>query len=142
AARCPALTGRVGVGRGALPRPVTRGVRTARGLPTAPRGGGGHGGGGAAPGAPASRPEVLVAFVDVEDGTIRYLDRTQRSAAETALERLDFRASDVTLDQPIAFELEAAVLASRPNLRASGRVGPASAAEPRLDLELALSPVD
>ena len=142
----PALRGRVEVRSVELRRPVVRVIRTAAGLSTESLGSGSQGpAGGAEAGAGAGKPrgEVLVALVDVEDGTFRYLDRTQDPPRESALEDVDFEASDVTLDAPVAFELEAAVLgATRHNLRASGRVGPVSRDEPPIELELSLSPFD
>ena len=139
----PALRGRIEVERVVLRRPVIRVIQTAQGLSTARLGGGGPKPTGAVPAGPAPRGELLVALVDIEDGTLRFVDRTQQPAVETAIGQLDFRASDVSLDAPVGFEMEAAVLgAERPNLRVSGRVGPVSAAEPHLDLELTLSPLD
>jgi hypothetical protein len=59
----------------------------------------------------------------VSDGTLRFVDETATPAAETAIEKLDFRASNVSLTGPIGFELQAAVLgASRQNVRIAGQV--------------------
>ncbi len=56
---------------------------------------------------------------------------------------LEFQASDLALDAPVAFEMEAAFLGSkRQNLRASGTVGPVASAEPSFDVAFALDPVD
>ncbi len=140
----PALRGRIEVDRVVLRSPAITVIRTARGLSTESLGRG------AAEPAPAPSPEessapgaLLVALVDIEDGTIRFVDRTSRPPVENALDHLDFRASDVVLGAPVRFELEAAVLgATRQNLRARGRVGVAEPADPTVDVEFELDPLD
>ncbi len=141
----PALRGRIEVERVVLRSPTISVIETAQGLstaslgrPAAPRGG--------APGTPAAESALralAVALVDIEDGTLRYVDRSSRPPVETVMNDLDFQASDLAPGAPVVFEMEAAVLGSkRQNLRASGTVGPVSAAEPSLDVVFALDPVD
>ena len=141
----PALRGRIEVERIVLRSPTISVIESAQGLSTASLGRPAAARG-AAPEepAPASAPgALLVAFVDIEDGTLRYVDRSSRPPVETVMNDLDFQASDLALDAPVAFEMEAAFLGSkRQNLRASGTVGPASAADPTLDVAFALDPVD
>jgi uncharacterized protein YhdP len=138
----PALRGRIEVERVVLRSPAIQVIGTAQGLstaslgrPAAPPGAAEKAPSGSAPGA------LLVALVEIDDGTLRYVDRTTRPPVETVTRALDFRASDLAPGAPVAFEMEAAVLGStRQNLRASGEVVPA--AEPTLDVALALDPVD
>src|SRR5262245_60238696 len=94
----PALRGRVEIERVVLRRPSITVIQTAQGLSTASLGRGAAPSGGAAPGAaPASAPGGLaVALVDIEGGTLRYLDRTARPPLEIAVHDLDFRASEPT----------------------------------------------
>ena len=138
----PALRGRIEAERVVLHSPEITVVRTAQGLSTASLG---RGPADPAPpnqpGEPAAAKALLVALVDVENGSVRFVDRRSRPPVESALAQLEFRASDVTPGAPVDFELAAAVLGSaRPNLRASGRVDPA--AEPRVDVRVELSPLD
>jgi AsmA protein len=140
----PALRGRIEVERVLLRRPTISVIETAQGLSTASLGR--SAAPPAAAGAPpeASAPGALVvALVDIEDGTLRYLDRTSQPPVLTVAGDLDFQASDLAPDAPVRFEMEAAVLgASRQNLRASGSVGPPGAAEPEIDVAATLDPLD
>ena len=138
----PALRGRIEVGRVVLRSPEITVIRTAQGLSTASLG---HGPGTAAPAEtpaePAAPGALLVALVDIEDGTLRFVDRRSRPPVETVATQLDFRASDVALGAPVRFEMEAAVLgAARQNLRASGSVD--AAAGPTVDVAIELAPLD
>lgn len=84
-----------------------------------------------------------IALFDIEDGELRYIDRSGAEPAEFNVRQLTVRASDLSTEKPIDFELSANVLdASRPNLEASGRVGPMAAASALpLELTLSLSPI-
>jgi uncharacterized protein involved in outer membrane biogenesis len=137
----PALFGEIEVDRVVLRHPSIRVVKTAKGLSTDSLGGGARAQKPPAEGGGAS-PALLVALVDVSDGEIRYVDRTASPAAEFAVNDLDVRASDLGMDRPVSFELEAAVLgAERQNLDVAGTLGPLGSANPRADLSLSLDPL-
>jgi len=138
----PALRGRIEVDRVVLRSPEIRVIRTAQGLSTASLG---RGHGTAAPAETPAEPSApgapLVALVDIQDGTIRFVDRSSRPPVESVATHLDFRASDVAPGAPVSFEMEAAVLgAARQNLRASGSVD--AAAGPSVDVRIELAPLD
>jgi uncharacterized protein involved in outer membrane biogenesis len=128
----PALFGNIEVGHVVLRRPAITVIQTARGLSTDSLGGGDATAKPAEPAKPAKDeegaeagglPAFVVANVDISDGTLRFINKTAAPAAETAIEQLDFRASNVSMTGPIGFELEAAVLgASRQNVRIAGQV--------------------
>lgn len=144
----PALFGRIELGRAVVRSPSITVIQTDRGLSIDSLAGGGEGGpakeggeGEVAKEGGASRA-LLVSLVDIRDGSLRFVDRTVKPPAELRVEQLDFAASDVTLTDPVAFELSAAVLgAEKPNLHGSGTVGPVRADSPRLDLDLRLDPL-
>jgi len=126
----PALFGDIEVGRVMLRSPSITVIQTAQGLSTDSLGGGAEP---ATPEETASSteeatqtgglPAFVVAVVDISDGTLRFINKTSTPAAESAIEKLDFRASNVSLTGPIGFELKAAVLgAGRQNIRIAGQV--------------------
>jgi len=85
---------------------------------------------------------LLVALLDIEDGVLRYVDRTGPEPVPFEIEDLDVEASDLRLDGPIEFTLSARVLgAAAPNLEGSGRAGPLAAEEAPVDVSLRLSPL-
>jgi AsmA protein len=138
----PALRGRIEVERVVLRSPEVSVIETARGFSTATLGRSAAPRGAGQAAEPPASGALLVALVDVADGTLRYVDETSRPPLEAVAHHVDFRASDLTPEAPVAFEMAAAVLgAKRQNLRASGSVGPA-AAEPRVDVALELAPLD
>jgi uncharacterized protein involved in outer membrane biogenesis len=120
----PALLGRIEVDHVVLRSPAITVVQTARGLSTSTLGGGAEPEPPAdASAEPGALPSFVVASVDVSDGSLRFIDKTSTPAAESAIEKLDFRASNVSMAGPIRFELAAAVLgASRQNVRITGQV--------------------
>lgn len=135
----PALFGNIEVGRVVLRSPAITVIQTARGLSTDSLGGGAEPAEPAKPAEEAAEkgglPSFVVASVDVSDGTLRFINKTATPAAETAIEKLDFRASNVSLKGPIGFDLEAAVLgASRQNVRIAGQV--VDLENPRADFTL------
>jgi AsmA protein len=141
----PALRGRIEVERARLRAPVLTVIASAQGLSTRSLGEPLRAG----PAAPdASAPEAAagalsIALVDVEDGTLRYVDRTRLPALESVATDFDFEATGVRPGSPVSFELAAAVLgARRQNLRASGTVDSQRAGGPALDVALALAPLD
>jgi AsmA protein len=75
-------------------------------------------------------PALLVSLVDVNDGLIRYVDKT--AGIDFQASDLDFEIKEIRLDQPIAVDVEAAVFgASKQNLKVKGKVGPLG---PKADL--------
>ncbi len=138
----PALRARIEVDRVVLRSPEITLIRTAQGLSSASLGGGSTSAEPAqAPATPAAPGALLVAFVDIEDGTLRFVDRRSRPPVETLATQLDFRASDVAPGVPVSFEMEAALLgAARQNLRATGRVDLAD--EPSADVAIEIAPLD
>ena len=120
----PALFGRYEVARISLESPTISLVRDKDGfnvetMSTAKR----KGEAGAA--ATAERRTIAVALLDVDDATVRYLDRTQKPQREVSVTQLTFRASDLSFGDALRFELSAAVLgAATPNVTASGAIGP------------------
>jgi uncharacterized protein involved in outer membrane biogenesis len=120
----PALFGRYEIARVVLEHPVINVVRTKQGLNLSTFGRradaetdqGGGGGAGAA---------VVVAYASIEDGTLRYVDRRREPALRADVADIDFTASDLSLDRPLAFELDAAALDARDqNVHVKGSVGP------------------
>ncbi|HET8562521.1 MAG TPA: AsmA family protein [Candidatus Binatia bacterium] len=75
-------------------------------------------------------PALLISLVDVDDGVLRYVDKT--AGIDFQATDLDFEIKEIRLDQPIAVNLEAAVLgAAKQNLKIKGKVGPLG---PKADL--------
>jgi AsmA protein len=141
----PALFGRYEVSRVVLEEPSVTVVRTARGFNFSTLAGSG--------GEPAAEEKggaaaVLVAFLDIDGGTVRFVDRTVSPPLELVAERIDFTASDVSTERPVELECQASVLgAPERNLFLSGRVGPVDLDAParsplRLKLGLAPLPLD
>lgn len=144
----PALFGDIEVERVVLRGPELSVVRTAQGLSTDSLGGGGAGEApteaGPEPALASEAPEraLLVALVDIRDGTLRYADHSQQPPLEVEVTQLDLHASDIRPGEPVAFELDAAVLGSaQQNFGIAGSVGPVGADVLTLDLSLTLAPV-
>ena len=100
-------------------------IQTAKGLSTDSLGGGDKAEGKPAAGetGEGGLPDFVIAVVDITDGTLRFVDETARPAAEQSIQKLDFRASNVSPSGPIGFDIRAAVMgASRQNLRLEGTV--------------------
>lgn len=89
---------------------------------------------------------VLVSLLEVRDGEVRYVDRRRDPPGELTARQVGLSLSDASLARPIAVELTAALLASEPNLRLAGRVGPVGdppdPSHMPVDLALELSDVD
>jgi hypothetical protein len=134
------------VTRVVLRSPAITVIQTAKGLSTDSLGGGGgssdDGGGGKAEKKPAAvetgaagLPDFVVAVVDITDGTLRFIDKTARPAAEQSIQKLDIRVSDVSPSGPIGFDIRAAVMgAGRQNVRIAGTV--VDLENPKVDFEL------
>ncbi len=67
-------------------------------------------------------PLFLVALVDIQNGDVRYTDR--QAGTDFRVTQLDFRAHDVSLDEPVRFELDAAVLSDQQNINVDVQAGP------------------
>jgi len=155
----PALFGRYEVKRVVLVKPEVSIIRTKEGFnydsiggkssqsPKAP----------AAPGAsPAPKPPsredaagkaaFLVSLVDIDEGQIRYLDRTTSPPSDLRLGDLDFSASDVSVDRPIHLKLATKLFgADKQNVQIDGSVGPIGSPpnmqKAPLDVAIQLGPV-
>lgn len=134
----PALFGRIELGRVVLRSPSINVIQTSQGLSIDSLGG--------VKQEPAQEkgppPALLVSLVDIRDGTVRFVDQTVKPPAELRVAQLDFSASDVSLTDPVRFELSAALLGTeKPNLSASGTLGPLQSDSPRADLQLRIDPL-
>ena len=65
---------------------------------------------------------LLAPSIEITNGTLRYRDLTEGN--EIGATRIDLRLEDFDWDKPFDFQLEAAVVADRPNLRFKSRIGP------------------
>jgi uncharacterized protein involved in outer membrane biogenesis len=122
----PALFGNIEVGQVVLRSPSITVVQTAQGMSTSTLGAAEDekiADEAEAPAQEAGLPAFVVASIEISDGTLRFIDKTAKPAAETSIEKLDFKASNISLDGTIPFEVEAAILgASRQNIRIVGQV--------------------
>jgi hypothetical protein len=123
----PALLGDIEVGRVVLRSPAITVIQTARGLSTNSLGGGTAPEKAAEPAEEAAPtgglPAFVVSRVRIRDGSLRFINKTSTPAAVSAIEKLDLRASNVSLTGPIDFDLTAAVLdAERQNIRIAGQI--------------------
>ncbi len=64
----------------------------------------------------------LVAFLDIQNGDVRYMD--QQAGTDFRVTRLDLRAHDVSLDEPVRLELDAAILSDQQNISLDVQAGP------------------
>ncbi len=64
----------------------------------------------------------LIAFLDIHNGEVRYLD--QQAETDFRVSQLDLRAHDVSLDQPVRLEFDAAVLSDQQNISLDVQAGP------------------
>jgi uncharacterized protein involved in outer membrane biogenesis len=123
----PALFGKIEVGRAVLRSPTITVIQTAKGLSTDSLGGGGKAAKAAKTAEGADEegglPAFAIASVDISDGTLRFIDKTAKPPSEQSVEKLDFRATNVSLTGPVGFDVKAAVLgASRQNVRVIGQL--------------------
>jgi uncharacterized protein involved in outer membrane biogenesis len=106
----------------------------------------GAGGGGAAPAAGAAAVPFVLAFADIENGTVHYIDRA--ASVDRVIRSIDFAAKDVSLDSRITATLAAAVFGEAQDVRIEATVGPLGAVQKAEDLadtaveaDLSLGPV-
>jgi AsmA protein len=64
----------------------------------------------------------LVASLNVSDGTLRYRDL--KNGSELTATLINLKVNDFEWDEPFDIQLEAAVMAAKPNLKFKSRVGP------------------
>lgn len=134
----PLLEGRLELARVGLEEPAVRIVRAADGRFNYESLGGGRlrvgsgGDAGATPDSPGADTggtggESLawaVALFDIEGGALTWIDRAAEPPRTIAVRGIDLRASDISLDEPLAFSLRAAVEAESENVDLEGEVGP------------------
>jgi uncharacterized protein involved in outer membrane biogenesis len=113
----PALFGRIEVVRVVLRSPRVQLIQTKDGLSIDSFFGGGRAGA-ASVGAPeeataGSSMAFMIMLLNVEDGELRFEDRTTKPPVELRVTRLDVEASELSMSQPLDFTLRAAVLGSK-----------------------------
>jgi len=64
----------------------------------------------------------LIALLNVSDGTLRYRDL--KDGGELTATQINLKVTDFEWDEPFEIELEAAVMATKQNLKFKSRVGP------------------
>ncbi len=64
----------------------------------------------------------LVVFLDIQNGDVRYRDR--QAGTDFQVTQLALRAHDVSLDEPVRLELDAAILSDRQNISLDVQAGP------------------
>ncbi len=64
----------------------------------------------------------LIAFLDIQNGAVRYRDR--QAGTDFRVTQLDLRAHDVSLDEPVRLELDAAILSDQQNISLDVQAGP------------------
>jgi len=71
-------------------------------------------------------PALLVSLVDVENGQIQYMDRSQ--GIDFRANQIDLKLNDISFERPVGVDLSAAVFgAEKQNLKVKARVGPLGA---------------
>lgn len=65
---------------------------------------------------------LLVSLIDVAHGEVRYLDR--KDSVDLRISQLDLTVKELGFDQPISFDVAAALNADRQNVKISGKIGP------------------
>jgi uncharacterized protein involved in outer membrane biogenesis len=80
----------------------------------------------------AAAAALVLAFADVKDGRVRYVDRA--TGLDHTVSDIDFTASNVSLDTEVTFQLSASLLSQETDVRVSGRAGPVGEFETTADL--------
>lgn len=95
---------------------------------------------------PVALLSLLVNEVKVQDGELFFKDRSGKEPMELDLRKIDVRVSDVELNRPIDFKVNAAVLSKDQNLEVKGKLTLApqtrSGTVIGLRVELQLAPID
>src|SRR5262245_36664748 len=77
------------------------------------------------PDPPSSLPAFAIALVNLDNGTVRYVDRTGAKPNETTITPLHVRLSDLSLTTPMRVEVEATTVGTPAStFRLHGTVGP------------------
>ena len=79
-------------------------------------------------------PLFLVALLNVSDGALRYRDL--QSGGELTATQIELKVNGFKWDEPFDVELEAAVMAAKPNLKFRSRIGPIAGAHDYRDVPL------
>ncbi|MGE0825877.1 MAG: AsmA-like C-terminal region-containing protein [Candidatus Binatia bacterium] len=69
---------------------------------------------------------LIAAFMNLADGTVRYVDRQDRT--DLQVNRVDLTVEDLSFDRPFELVLNSAVLAEQQNFGMQSRIGPLGAA--------------
>ena len=128
----PLLQRRVEVRRIAVRAPRLTIVRTSQGMNVDSLGRRGEPGKPAASGAavepggaPVAMPALAIALVNLEDGVVRFIDRTKPDASETTITPLNVRLSDLSFTTPMRMEIDATASGAAPTtVRIRGTIGP------------------
>lgn len=95
---------------------------------------------------PAALLSLLVNEIRVQDGELFFKDRSGKESMELDLRKIDVMVSDVELNRPINFQVNAAVLSKEQNLEVKGKLTLApqtrSGTVSGLRVELQLAPID
>lgn len=121
-------------------------TREASGEPDSPAEPGSRAGA-AARHAPAAALPLVLAFADIEQGEIRFVDKSEQ--LELTARKINLTVKNFSLDETVSISLSAAVLAEKEDLSLEGSVGPVGSFETVADLrdvpvsvELKLGPFD
>jgi len=85
------------------------------------------------PAGTAAAATLALAFADIKNGTLRYVDRQQ--GLELEVGHIDFTAKDAALGKEASVDFKAAILAEDQNLRVKGTVGPIEKVDAPEDLK-------
>jgi AsmA protein len=65
---------------------------------------------------------LLIPSMNISDGTLHYRDL--RTGSDLVVSQINLKVSDFQQDQPFELQLEAAVMAAKPNLQFKSQIGP------------------
>jgi len=77
---------------------------------------------------------LLIPSLQISDGTLHYRDL--RTASDLVVTRINLKVSDFQQDQPFEVQLEAAVMAAKPNLQFKSQIGPMAEGRDYRDVRL------
>lgn len=80
------------------------------------------------------RPTVIFLPLEISNGTLRHQNRT--SGSELLASQIQLRVAGANSDGSFQVELEAAVLAAKPNLKVAGRFGPVEGIDDYRDIPI------
>lgn len=124
----PLLRGRIAIRRIVVQAPRLTVVRTASGLSVDSLGrrpGSVPSPAPSSPNAAGTIPGVAIALLEMEDGAVRWIDRTKPVPAETTIAPLDVHLSDLSVTEPMRVQIDATVGGVAPGtVRVRGTIGP------------------